>query len=71
MSGQAADYSAAQIMAGISGALRAGDMHAVAALMPMLAVKDPASAQMILDALDLLPPADDAAAAGASEGGGR
>lgn len=46
------DYTAAQIMAAIS-ALKAGDMPAVAALMPMLAVKDPTLAQMILDVLDL------------------
>lgn len=48
------DYTAAQIMAAISAALRADDMEAAAALVPMLAVKDPASAQMILDALEFL-----------------
>lgn len=48
------DYSAAQIMAAISAALDARDMPAVAGLMPMLAVKDPTSAQMILDLLDIL-----------------
>ncbi|NUS02081.1 MAG: hypothetical protein HOV97_05900 [Nonomuraea sp.] len=48
------DYSAAQIMAAISAALRAGDIEAAAGLMPMLAVKDPTSAQMILDALELM-----------------
>jgi hypothetical protein len=47
------DWSAAQIMAAISMALREHDMEAVAGLMQMLAVKDPSSAQMILDALEL------------------
>lgn len=47
------DYSAGQIMAAISAALKAKDMPAVAALMPALAVKDPMSAQMVLDTLTL------------------
>lgn len=48
------NYSAAQIMAAISAALNAGDMEAAAALVRLLAVKDPTSAQMILDTLELL-----------------
>lgn len=48
-----ADFTPAQIMAAISAALREGDMPAAAALVRLLAVKDPTSAQMILDALDL------------------
>jgi hypothetical protein len=53
-----AEYTAAQIMAAISSALRAGDMPAAAGLVQMLAVKDPTSAQMILDAIDFLSDAD-------------
>lgn len=57
MSEHRSDYSAAQIMAAISAALKAGDMQAAADLTRMLAVKDPTSAQMILDAVEFLSPA--------------
>lgn len=48
------DYTPAQIMAAISAALKAHDMEAAAALVRLLAVKDPVSAQMILDAVEVL-----------------
>ena len=47
------DYSAAQIMGGHLGS-PPGERHGGAALMPVLAVKDPASAQLILDAVGFL-----------------
>lgn len=47
------DYTAEQIEAGISAALKAQDMPAVAGLLQMLAVKSPNDAQRILDTLDL------------------
>lgn len=50
------DYTPAQIMGAISSALRAGDMPAAAGLVRLLAVKDPTSAQMILDVLALVTP---------------
>ena len=48
------DYSAAQIMAAMSAALREGDMPAVVSLLHMLAVVDPASAALIRDAIEVL-----------------
>lgn len=48
------DYTPAQIMAAISAALREGDMEAAASLVRMLAVKDPASARLIVDAVEFL-----------------
>jgi hypothetical protein len=48
------EYTPAQIMVAISAALRDNDMEAAAALIRLLAVKDPASAQMIVDAVEFL-----------------
>jgi hypothetical protein len=48
------EYTPAQIMVAISAALRDNDMEAAAALIQCLAVKDPAAAQMIVDAVELL-----------------
>lgn len=48
------NYTPAQIMAAISSALREGDMPAAASLVRLLAVRDPASAQLIIDTIDLL-----------------
>ena len=48
------DYTPAQIMGAISAALRADDMPAAASLVRLLAVKDPDSAQMILDLLEVM-----------------
>jgi hypothetical protein len=48
------DWAPAQIMAAISMALREHDMEAAASLVRMLAVKDPASAELIVAAVDLL-----------------
>lgn len=48
------DYTPAQIMAAISAVLREDDMEAAASLLCLLAVKDPASAEMIRDALEAL-----------------
>lgn len=56
------DYTPAQIMAAISAALKAGDMPAAAGLVRLLAVKDPTSAQMILDGLELVALVEDAPA---------
>lgn len=47
-------YTPAQVMAGISAALRAGDMPAVASLLRLLAGVDPDSAAAILAAVDLM-----------------
>lgn len=47
------DYTPAQIMAAISAALRADDMPAVIALTHLLAIKDAASAQTILDSIEV------------------
>ena len=47
------EYSAAQIMAAISAAMKAGDMQAVVDLLHMLAVVSPRDAQVILDAIEL------------------
>lgn len=49
----ASDYTPAQIMTAISAALNEGDMPAVVSLLRLLAVKDPTSAQMILDAIEV------------------
>ena len=48
-----ADYTPAQIMAGISSAMGENDMPAVVSLLKMLAAKDPDSAQAILDMIEL------------------
>lgn len=48
------DYPPAQIVAAISAALRAEDMEAAAGLVRLLAIKDPASAEMIRYALEAL-----------------
>ena len=48
------DWTPAQIMAGISMALREHDMEAAASLVRLLAVKDPASAELIVATVDLL-----------------
>jgi hypothetical protein len=48
------DYSAAQILAAISLAIKANDMPAAAGLVRMLAVVSPKDAEMILLALDLV-----------------
>jgi hypothetical protein len=50
---QAGDYTAEQVIQAIYRALKARDMEAVATMMPLLAVKDPASAQLMLDVIDL------------------
>ena len=42
-----------QLMIGISNALEARDMGAVAALLRQLAVVDPRSAQAVIDVIDL------------------
>ena len=47
------DWTAAQIMAAMSLAIRAGDMPSVSALLHMLALKDPASAQLLMDTIKL------------------
>lgn len=48
------DWTPAQIMAAISMALREHDMEAAAGLVRMLAIKDPTSASLIVDAVSLL-----------------
>ena len=48
------DWTPAQIMAGISMALREHDMEAAASLVRLLAVMDPASAELIVAAVDFL-----------------
>jgi hypothetical protein len=59
------EWSADQILAAIAAAMKAGDMPAVAGLMRMLAVRDPASASAILAVIDTVqltaakPPAKD------------
>lgn len=47
------DWTAAQIMAAMSLALRKSDMPAVSALLHMLALKDPASARLLMDAIEV------------------
>lgn len=48
-------WTPAQIMEGITSALRAGDMEAVSVLLTMLALQDPDSAQVIYDVIMLAP----------------
>lgn len=45
-------HTADDYLRAIEAAMTAGDLEAVASLMPGLAVRDPAAAQAILDALD-------------------
>lgn len=59
--------TADQIIGAIGRALDAHDMKAVAALMPILAVKDPDSAQAILDTLNVIAPAHSAERAPVTE----
>ena len=48
-------WTPAQIMEGITSALRARDMEAVSVLLTMLALQDPGSAQVIYDWIMLAP----------------
>lgn len=48
------DYSAAQLMAGISAALKAGDIAAVVDLLHVLTVESPRDAALIVDAIEAL-----------------
>lgn len=48
------EYSAAQLMAGISAALKAGDMPAVVDLLHLLAVESPRDAALIVDTIEAL-----------------
>jgi hypothetical protein len=55
VAGPQPEFSDAQILGGISAALRAGDMKAVVDLLHLLAVQSPREAQLIVDAIELLP----------------
>lgn len=46
-----ADYTSEQLLDGIAKALKARDFPAVAALLKMLAVKDPAAAETVYDVI--------------------
>lgn len=50
----AADFTDKEVLGAIQLALAERDMSAVAGLMRLLAVKDPAAAQTILDTIELL-----------------
>lgn len=48
------EFSDAQILGGISSALRAGDMEAVVDLLHLLAIQSPREARLIVDTIELL-----------------